>query len=211
MNSAEALGPLFESWIRALGPWGYLVVGLAALLEYVFPPFPGDTVALLGGAWAEQGERSWPLVLLALTVGSLGGITSSWAFGRWAGVRVDRRPGERVLPGVTHEQLHRAQAAMRARGDWLLVLNRFLPAFRSVVFIAAGAAGLPLPRVLALGSLSALAWNGLLVATGAVVGEHAEAWSPWLWRYRIAGGVVVGLVAAGWVVRWVVQRRRAAR
>ena len=37
----------FDALVRGLGPWGVLLLGLGALLEYVFPPFPGDTVTLL--------------------------------------------------------------------------------------------------------------------------------------------------------------------
>lgn len=37
-----------DQLISALGPLGLLVLGLAAMLEYVVPPFPGDTITLLG-------------------------------------------------------------------------------------------------------------------------------------------------------------------
>jgi membrane protein DedA with SNARE-associated domain len=193
----------FDALVRSVGPWGALLLGVAALLEYVVPPFPGDTVTLLGGAYVARGEHPFILVLGALVVFSLVGMAATWRLGRALGHRVDAAKEGPLAFGLTHEQVRRAQALMRTRGDWVLVLNRFMPSFRAVVFVAAGASGVPLPRVLALGSASALAWNGLLLVVGANVGANAEALEAWLSRYRttaLAFSVMALVAFLGW--RW---------
>jgi membrane protein DedA with SNARE-associated domain len=199
---------LFDTWIRSLGLFGYPLLGLAALIEYLFPPFPGDTISLLGGAYASRGERSYVLVLAALTAGSMLGIAANWRVGRAVGGRVDALPDGVLMLGITHAHLRRAQALMRTRGLWLLLFNRFLPSFRSVLFLAAGAANLPFWRVLTLGTFSALVWNSLLLAAGAEVGDNAERIAAFLARFRLAALAVIGLLMVAWLVRAAVRRAR---
>lgn len=79
-----------EELIRSVGPWGYPLFALAALLEYLFPPFPGDSVVVLGGAWAGLGDRSLPLLHLALFAGNLLGIAVTWRIGRALAGPVER-------------------------------------------------------------------------------------------------------------------------
>jgi len=198
----------FDALVRGLGPWGVVLLGVAALLEYVFPPFPGDTVTLLGGAYCARGDQPAWLVLLFLMGFSLAGMWATWRVGRSLGKRLDAAKEGPLAFGLTHAQLRRAQVAMRDRGDWVLVLNRFMPSFRAVVFVAAGASGTPLSRVLALGSVSALAWNGLLLFVGSTVGAHAGQLEAWLSAYRYVALGVTAVVLAGLLLRWAWRRRR---
>ncbi|MEW6435026.1 MAG: DedA family protein [Myxococcota bacterium] len=197
-----------DTWLRAVGPLGYLVLGLAALIEYLFPPFPGDTVALLGGAYAAFSDRPLLLVLVGLTAGSVVGIAVTWRIGLAIGGRVSTWPPERRFLGIPAGKLQRAQALMRQRGAWLLVVNRFLPSFRAVVFIAAGASGVRLSRALALGTVSAFAWNALLVSAGVAIGRNVERIEEFLFTYRVAAFAAVGGVALVLLGRWMVRRAR---
>ena len=52
---------------------GAVVLFITALIEYVFPPFPGDTVTLFGAFLAANGSWSVPLVFTAVTLGSASG------------------------------------------------------------------------------------------------------------------------------------------
>ncbi len=200
---------LFDRWVHTLGALGYPALALAALLEYLVPPLPGDTVTLLGGAWAARGERSFPLVLLSVTLGSMVGICVNYAVGRALGARVDRLPEGRLLFGITHASIRRVQDLMKDRGEWLLVANRFLPSFRAVLFVAAGASHMAFPRVLGLGTVSALAWNTMLLSVGLAVGDNADRIEAFLSTYRTAALAVVGVALAGVLVRWLWRRGRA--
>src|SRR5687767_2110642 len=71
------------TWLSANeGPIAYLVLGLATLFEYVFPPFPGDTVALFGVFLSFAAGYRWPVVYLALNTGAIVGGQLAWGFGR---------------------------------------------------------------------------------------------------------------------------------
>jgi membrane protein DedA with SNARE-associated domain len=206
----DAPSPLLEQidlWAQELGSAGYLVLGLAALLEYLVPPFPGDTVMVAGGAYAVRGEKSVLLVFLAVTLGSVLGLSAMYLVGRAVGTRVDRQPEGRLFLGVTHAQIRKLQEAMRDRGTWLLIANRFLPTFRSVLFIAAGAARMPFVRVVTLGALSAMAWNLLLVAVGFAVGGKAERLVELFKHYNRISWVFLAVVLVAVAVRFVRRRR----
>jgi membrane protein DedA with SNARE-associated domain len=195
--------------MELLGAWGYPGLGLASLIEYLFPPFPGDTVSVLGGAWAAREDRSLLLVHLLLTFGSVVGITLTWRLGRGlAGKLRHAPPGSRLL-GLEVANIHRAQALMRTKGDWVLLSNRFLPSFRSVLFIAAGAAEIPLWRALALGTISAAVFNGILLAVGVAVGTNAERIAEFFRHFRIASLVGIGLVVLLLLTRFLWRRGRA--
>lgn len=198
-----------DQLISSLGLLGLLVLGLAAALEYVVPPFPGDTITLLGGVYAVRGTQPWPLVFLVVTAGSVVGAAINYWVGHWLAKRFDAHPGKSYF-GITHARLEQVQARMRRNGPWLLLANRFLPGIRGLIFVAAGAAHMPRFNALLLGALSAMAHTGLVLALGAAVGGNLERLAAVVTRYQYAvvGLVVVGVV--GVLVRMLARRRTPA-
>ncbi|HLL53734.1 MAG TPA: DedA family protein [Myxococcaceae bacterium] len=200
-----------DSWIAQVGPIAYLVLALAATIEYIFPPFPGDTVMLLGGVYAVRGQKPWVLVFLALTIGSVAGAAIDY----WVGTKLyqwlEHRPDDKPFLGFTKAQLHAAEAKMRKRGTVLVLLNRFLPGIRGVIFFAAGAAQMPKRRALVLGAVSAAAWNGLVLGAGIAVGGNAEKLERLLRQYSNAVYVLLALAALGVGIRYLVGRLKTRR
>ena len=199
----EALAGEIMQWLeRSEGPLGYLVLALASLIEYVVPPFPGDTIALFGVFLAASAEWSALGVYLALDVGAIAGGMIAYAFGR-AVAREERRP--RWLRGP---RVDRSIATITARyakhGAIYLAINRFVPALRAFFFIGAGIAGLPWPAVMLWGGLSAAAWNALLLALGWWVGSEWD-------RLRAIAGTYSTVVLAIVVVVILVVIVRSAR
>jgi membrane protein DedA with SNARE-associated domain len=198
-----------DQLISSLGPLGLLVLGLAAMLEYIVPPFPGDTVTLLGGVYAVRGTQPWPLVFLVVTAGSVAGAAINYQVGRWLARRFDAHPGKSYF-GITHARLEEVQARMRRNGPWLLLANRFIPGIRGLIFVAAGAAEMPRFNALLLGALSAMAHTGLVLGLGAAVGGNLERLTALVSRYQwaVIGLVVVGVIAV--LVRMLARRRTPA-
>jgi membrane protein DedA with SNARE-associated domain len=197
-----------DHFIRTLGMAGLLILGLAAMLEYLVPPFPGDTITLMGGVYAVRGDHPWPLVFLVVTAGSVAGAALNYWFGTWLARRFEAHPHASLF-GLTHARLEGVQARMRRGGPWLLLVNRFLPGIRGVIFIAAGAARLPRRNALLLGAVSAMAYNALVLTIGRAVGGNLERLETLVARYEM--GVIllvlVGVLAA--VVRAVARRTPA--
>ncbi len=198
-----------DSFIMALGLAGLLVLGLAAMVEYIVPPFPGDTITLLGGVYAARGDHPWPLVFLVVTVGSVAGAAINYWFGTWLARRFEAHPHKSYF-GFTHARLEQVQARMRRSGPWLLLVNRFLPGIRGVIFIAAGAARIPRRNALGLGAVSAMAHNGLVLTLGHAVGGNLERLEALMATYQqaVVGLVIIGVLAV--LIRFLARRRTPA-
>lgn len=188
---------MLDAYIHTVGPLALLILFGAAMVEYVFPPFPGDTVVLLGGIYAVRGEQSWVLVLLAVTLGSVCGATLDYVLGRKLRHRFAGR-----------RSLVRVQERMSHGGIWLIAFNRFMPGIRGLLFVAAGAARLNPWKVLGWGTVSALLWNGLILGVGVAVGGNAERLEALFRQYNRAAWAAVVLVVVVLVARWIYRARR---
>jgi membrane protein DedA with SNARE-associated domain len=185
-----------------------LVLFFATLVEYVFPPFPGDLLVALGAWYAVQGVLSWPATFASVTAGALAGAWIDYRVGAALGRRIDRRLATRSA--LSAERLARFEASYRRWGDLLLLVNRFFPGIRAFLFLAAGASGIPLRKVLLYGGISAALWNALLLGAGALFARNVNELMSLFERYTQVAWVVLILAAAVAlaVVAW--RRRRAA-
>ena len=187
-----------------LGPWGYVALVFAALVEYIFPPFPGDSLVALGGAWAFRTSRSWLALWLALTAGNMLGIALQHRIGRALAQKAEGGSSWAAKKlkawGLTQARVLAAKEQMQKRGVALLLLNRFLPSFRALVFLAAGALGMSFKKTLVWGTLGSLAWSAFILGIGAWLGGNAERVLEVLERYQVAAAWAVGAACVLWVV-----------
>lgn len=186
---------------------GYAILGAASLIEYVFPPFPGDSVALFGVFLAATAGYHAALVWLALTFGSLVGGFAVWRFGRWAGAHRERWPAFLRTPQA-QQTLANIEAGFARHGAIYLASNRFVPVSRALFFVAAGLTNMPLPKTLFWGTLSAALWNAMLLGAGFAIGTNFEALEALYQRYTTGALVVFAIVGVLLFVRW--RRRRMA-
>ncbi len=192
--------------VARTGPFAPAVLFAASFVEYVFPPFPGDTIVLLGAWYATHGALSWPATFAAVTGGAVAGAWIDWRLGRALGPAVESRAAARGL--LDAGRVARFEAAYRRWGDLLLVANRFLPGIRAFLFVAAGAAGLPLRRVLLLGAVSAALWNALLLAAGALMVRNLPELTGLAGRYANAAWALLAAIALLLLLRAAWRRRR---
>jgi len=185
---------------------GAAVLAISAAVEYLFPPFPGDTVTLFGAFLAATEGWSVPLVFAAVTIGSLLGASLDYALGR----RLARTPIEELTgrKRAARERMTPILRGFERHGAVYVVINRFLPGIRALFFVAAGMARLPLRKVLLWGAVSAAAWNALIIGAGFAIGKNWGRLLELARAYTLGAWIVVGLVVVGLVVRWLVRRRQ---
>lgn len=171
-----------------------------ALIEYLFPPFPGDTISLLGAVMVSAHGWSFALVFAALMIGSLAGSMGAFYLGD---LLLKRRKKRHAVP--QHDALARIVASFEAHGPLYLVLNRFLPGIRSLFFVAAGMAGLRARTVFILSAISAAAWNLMLMAVGNAVGANLDKLEEILRNYSIVAWIVAAIIVA--LIAWRSLRR----
>ena len=213
VTSLQGLAAALSDALSRASPVAPAILLGATLVEYVFPPFPGDLVVVLGAWWVVQGHVSWAAAFAAVTAGALAGAWIDWQVGAWIGRRLERRA---ALPTVVHrvltvERMAQFEASYQRWGGLLIAANRFLPAVRAFLFVAAGAARVPLRKVLLLGALSAIAWNALLLGAGALVARNLDDLVLLFDRYTRAASTLIGAAAVVLGAAWLLRRRAARR
>jgi membrane protein DedA with SNARE-associated domain len=186
---------------------GLGILCLSACIEYLFPPFPGDTITVFGAFLVARRGWSGPAVFGAVTAGSAIGCMIDYAVGLWLGRTEERWTRGRLAK--YRPQIDALIERFRRHGGLYIAINRFIPSLRGLFFIAAGMARLRWWVVLAYGTLSALLWNALLLLVGVTVGESWDRLVSLCETYGLAFWSLVILVVVALVARTLARRRGA--
>jgi membrane protein DedA with SNARE-associated domain len=184
---------------------GYPGLTVLVALENIFPPIPSELILPLAGFLTGQNRFSFPLVLVATTLGSLLGALLLYGVGMAAGQRGVRRLFERYghLALLTPDDLARAERWFDRYGPVAVFIGRLIPVVRSLVSIPAGYRRMPVGQFLLLTGFGSVLWNGALVSLGWILGENwhqVEDYVGWL-QYLVIAAVVF------LILRFVWQRR----
>ena len=180
--------------------WAYGLVVAATAVEYVFPPLPGDTIALFAIVLAARARLNWVWVYALMTVGATAGGLLAWAFGRWLAGRESQWPGFLKRPAALRG-LDAVRRGYDRYGPVYLAINRFVPAMRAFFFVGAGLANMRARQVIVYGGLSAAVWNALLLAAGYVLGHNWDAMRGLMERYTAATFIVVTVAVLAIIAR----------
>jgi membrane protein DedA with SNARE-associated domain len=186
----------------------YLLVGIGAAVENLFPPVPSDVVVVAGALLADRGVLDARLVFLVAWVSNLllalgvyfaarhfGGGLFSTRWGRWL-----LRPA----------QLERMSLFYEDYGALTILVSRFFPVFRVLVPAFAGISRLGFWRTAVPLTLASAVWYAILVLAGVLASRNI----PRILRALTAVNTTVGLLAAlvavllAWL--WVRSRREDA-
>ncbi len=155
-----------ESWIHLFQldepAVGLTLVALAGLMEYLLPPFPGDTLMLLGFFLAGHGDLPFAGVLAAALLGSLAGAGAAYALGARLGKSYFFLRRSRL----TATALPALERYLARFGTGLLLVNRFLPVLRGFFLYAAGMGRMSRTSTFLCANVSNLAWILLIAWVG---------------------------------------------
>lgn len=193
------------SVLHAFGPWVLAGIALLVVVEsgVLFPFLPGDSLLVTAAMLSVTlGVTPGEVALVAVTAAVVGDFVG-YALGARVGRRLFR-PGAQLL---TPARLHESEAFFARWGAASLVLGRFVPVVRTYVPLAAGTARMPLGRFATWNVVGAVAWVGVLVTAGVLLGGV-----PLVADHIDAVMIVVVVVSVlPLVVGALVRRRRAAR
>ena len=190
----ESLMAMFaEAPLWSLG----IMLFVAACVEYIVPPLPGDTLTLFGLFLVVREGHPLGWSFACVTAGAVCGGLAVYGLGRWLGTHQkwqswsESRPEFRL--GVA-----RVKGAFERHGSKLLLLNRFLPAMRAFVFLGAGLSRISMAAVLVYGGISAILWNALLLVAGYYLAVEWDALLALVSTYNAAALTIVAVGVAGW-------------
>jgi membrane protein DedA with SNARE-associated domain len=178
----------------------YLLVGVGAAVENLFPPIPSDMFVVAGAIAADRGVLDGRLVFLVAWVSNLLLALVVYAAGfRYGGGIFSTRWGRWLL---RPEQLHRMSLFYREYGTLTILVSRFFPVFRVLVPAFAGISKLGFWRTAVPLSLASAVWYGALVTAGILFSRNIEALLGSLRTVNTTFAVVAGLIAVILFLLW---------
>jgi len=193
------------SWLTALWLqsfwWTMAMFFVAALLEMVFPPFPGDAAYFVGLVTVQSAGQSIAAPFIAAWLGGLLGFVILFWFGctKGRGLFKENRKGM-----LSIESLHRVEHWFARWGGIVILLGRFFSGIRSAIPLAAGIGDHSTTSAMTLGGLSILIWNGFLATVALILHQNWETVGRLLKTYSTGVYIVIGV----FIVFWFVKRRR---
>jgi membrane protein DedA with SNARE-associated domain len=190
----------------------YILLGVSAFVENVFPPIPGDTITAFGAFLVGTKRLSFTGVYLATLAGSLSGFMFLFWVGRLLGRRFFM---ERDVRFFKAHDIQRAEEWFQKYGYFLVLFNRFFPGIRSVISIAGGISHLRAVRVGLLALVSAGVWNLMWIMLGYSIGNNWESvkerMAHLMFHYNIAVLAVLALAIVILLLRMMRKRRSPKR
>ncbi len=175
------------------------VLFFSSIIEYIFPPFPGDTISLGGAVLASAGGWNILLIFAGLTAGSTVGAYLDYLFGRQI---VKGRISSRLNTRLQNSRgLEKVRRGYEKWGVALIVVNRFLPGIRAMFFVGAGMARMKALPVVFFAFISAAAWNVLILYLGALLADNIGQLERLMTNYFHVVWVALAALGVYWAVR----------
>ncbi len=182
---------IIQEWTQQYGYW---IVFLGIMLENAGIPLPGETITLVGGFLAGNGELRYPLVLLCTVAGAILGDSAGYWLGRWGGLPVLEKIGK--LFRMPTDEIAIAREKFRGSADRAVFFGRFIAILRIFAGPMAGLSGMSYSRFLFFNATGALVWG--LVTTG--VAYYAGTLIPL--ETLVSGVVKISSIILSAVVLW---------
>jgi membrane protein DedA with SNARE-associated domain len=195
-----AIGPPnLEKLVRelgaTLGPWTYVLVGVAAFAESGAAAgliAPGEAAVIVGGVTAGQGQTDLAILIPLVWACALAGDTVAFMLGRRLGRGFILRHGPKVgLPFARVEQLERF---FSRHGGKTILIGRFIGFVRVFAPFVAGASRMPARRFFMYAFLAAGAWSAVFTLLGYLFWHSFDAAASVAKQGTLA---VIGVAAVG--------------
>jgi membrane protein DedA with SNARE-associated domain/membrane-associated phospholipid phosphatase len=205
---------LIEDVAHALGPWTYLLVGVLAFLEtgaFVGLVAPGESVVIVGGVIAGQGEISLIVLIGIVWSAAILGDTTSFFIGRRLGRDFILRHGPKVK--IDEARLEQVESYFDRHGGKTILVGRFIGLVRALAPFVAGSSGLAYRRFVPFSIIGCGLWATLFCVLGYIFWESfdkvANVAGKATFGFGLTVAAIVGGVLAYRQLRRPEQRRRA--
>jgi membrane protein DedA with SNARE-associated domain len=182
--------------INLIERMGYLGIALLMFLEnHLFPPIPSELIMPLSGFTASRGNLNIVGVIVAGSLGSVGGALFWYYVGRWVGDDRLKRWADRHGRWITMtaRDVATADRWFDRHCHWAVLIGRLIPTVRTLISIPAGIFEMGVRRFLIFSTIGTLIWSAALAGAGYALGGEYETVSRYLGP--VSTGVVVLIVA----------------
>jgi membrane protein DedA with SNARE-associated domain len=169
----------------------YMILTFSIAIEYVLPIFPGDTVVLISGFLNAHGAFDLLDISFAILVGSLLGAVAAYCLG--ALIAKNPQKYRWALKLTSSLGFIKFSKWYNKWGVIFLLINRFIPGIRSLIFISAGITGISFKKAVIFGCISAILFNGALIGLGYWLGYNTDLIIDYFYRYNAFVYILMGL------------------
>lgn len=160
-------------WIHELfQQYGYYVVLVGLLLEYIALPFPGEPTLAYAGFLSHQGDLSLPILIMLSFIGTSAGMTFQYFVGNKLGMPFIQKYGKYVF--LTQKKINLTKMWFDKYGYFLIFIAFFIPGVRHFTGYFAGIINLPFRRFAMTIYSGALFWISFFLIGGYWLGENLE-------------------------------------
>lgn len=178
---------------------------ITAYTENILPPIPGDSILLFLGASIAFGKVDFISLLLASTLGSSLGFTTSYFIGKKLGMSILVNKRFRF---VSDKSINKVKVWFNKYGWWIIILNRFLSGTRAVISFFAGISHLNFFETLVFSTISSLIWNSVLLYLGKQFGSNWQLADHLIHEYSVVVSILIGVLIAYFVIRHYIQKNK---
>jgi membrane protein DedA with SNARE-associated domain len=199
---------MLENWIFSwISSHAYLGIFSLLMLGIVGLPVPDETLLVFTGYLVYKGDLHFLPAVTAAFLGSIYGITLSYGLGRTGGVTILKKYG--YLIRLTDKRVQEVDDWFERRGKWALVLGYFVPGFRHLTALAAGASKLRYFTFAPFAYSGAFVWSTLFIVVGYLSGKEWTKVPEVVQRWILAIlGLGLLLLFLYYAVRRMADRRR---
>ena len=177
--------------------WWFLgIIAAVALLDSVIPLVPGETMVIIGGVAAGQGDQKLLLVIAAGAGGAFLGDNMAYVIGDRMSGYIQRQADQRPK---WHARLEWADEQIHIRGGPLLITARFIPGGRTALTVSSGITHQPRRWFVGWVAAATIIWATYAALLGYLGGKAFE--DNHTLAFVVAFGAALGVTVLIEVVR----------
>ncbi|MFZ1567545.1 MAG: DedA family protein [Thiolinea sp.] len=166
------LHDLVNGLLNTVGAWGYPGIFILMAMESTVLPVPSELVLIPAGYLAHKGEMSFPLILLASTLGSLAGASFNYIVALWLGRPFLNKYGKYFF--VRPELLQKTDQFFLKHGAISTFTGRLILGIRHLISIPAGLTRMNFGKFSFYTCLGAAVWSLILILMGYFIGGNEQ-------------------------------------
>ena len=189
-----------------LNHWGYLIIFISAIVEalpILGTFFPGYTIVVLGGFFANLGILRLDGAILTATAGAMAGDLIGYIIGRKYGQDFVARYGKYFF--FHQDKFEATKKLVHKHAGKTLIIGRFSPFTRAFAPMIAGISRVKIFKFIIYDIIGCLTWAASSVLLGYIFGQGFEAAAKYFGRIIIAAILAIALIILGY--RWLNKRK----
>lgn len=172
-----------------LEQYGYVVLFLSLLLEFIALPLPGQTLMSYCGYLVYREKLVWGVSILISALGTIVGITISYFIGKTLGITFFKKYGCYVHMGP--KTLKKVSNWFEVYGNKLLLVSYFIPGVRHVTGYFYGITNISFKKFSVYAYTGAFLWSFIFITLGKILGDQWDKINALLNHYLVFSSIIL--------------------